>query len=309
MKKKKNNYFVPIDADFLFNENDTFKSRYTPWIYLYLKLEYNYYIQKLPNKTISLKTDAVAQFFDIDRSTVHRAVNELVTHGLLNRKERDSYVLYSERGKYCDEYENNYLKVFKNLMISIFQNGATIDDAMVYYYMIQKNRHYAFDYNYLECDLTQTKISKALHFDSRKTKGILSKLLKLGLLDTDSENGKYYTAYSRGEAIKINKSTDSIMDAEYNTTMNASVDDKQMWTVDEYINAMDKKVSDLPIHSWFKTFSGKTEIPLVKIPEYGFVCDESRARKADGLPPTKEQWDKQSKFITDNLSGVMCVCN
>lgn len=308
MEKKKNNYFVPIDADFLFNKNNTFKSRYTPWIYLYLKLEYNYYIQKLPNKTISLKTDTIAEFFDIDRSTVHRAVNELVTHGLLNRKERNSYVLYSERGKYCNEYENNYLKVFKNLFISIFHNGATIDDAAVYYYMIQNNRHYAFDFNYLESDLTQTKISKVLHFDSRKTKVILAKLLKLGLLQLDEESGSYYTAYSQGEAIKVNGAGDTT-ETLVNHSIDVDVKNKKDWTVDDYIRNMNEKVDDLQVHSWFKTFNGQAELPVVNIPEYGYICDQSRARIADGLPPTKELWDKQNKIITDNLMGMMCVCN
>lgn len=308
MKKKKNNYFVPIDTDFLFNKNNIFKSRYTPWIYLYLKLEYNYYIQKLPNKTISLKTDTIAEFFNIDRSTVHRVVNELVVHGLLNRKERNSYVLYSERGKYSDEYENNYLKVFKNLLISIFQNGATIDDAAVYYYMIQNNRHYAFDFNYLESDLTQTKISKALHFDSRKTKGILAKLLKLGLLQLDEESGSYYTAYSQDEAIKI-KGADDATEVEADQSINIDVKNKKERTLDDYIRNMEEKVGDLPIHSWFKTFNGQAELPVINIPGYGNICDQSRVRIADGLSPTKEQWDTQNKIITDNLEDMMCVCN
>jgi predicted transcriptional regulator len=58
---------------------------------------------------------------------------------------------------------------------------------------------------YLESDLNQTKISKALNLDSRKTKAILAKLLNLGLITVDDESKKYMTKYSREGTVKVEK--------------------------------------------------------------------------------------------------------
>lgn len=202
MNKKKNKYHAIIDSDFLFDRNKVFKSRYTPWIYVYLKLEYQYYIQKSPFKAYSLKTGDIARFFQIDRATVHRSLNELQEQGLVKRKERDSYIVYAEKKKYDDE---NYLMVPKNLFIDIFTNGGTINEAAVYYYMVIKNRHYVFDSDYRESNLSQTMISRDLNFDSRKTKTILNNLLELGLITKDDKTHRYKTRYSKEGAFQLNR--------------------------------------------------------------------------------------------------------
>lgn len=305
MEKKKDTYFVKIDSDFLFDSNKLFKSRYTPWIYLYLKLEYNYYIQKLPNKSISLKSDKIARFYRIDRATIHRVIKELIEHGFVTRKERDSYVIHSERGKYNEDLNSNYLEVYKNLLINIFQNGANIDEAKVYYYMILYNKHYAFDYKYLESDLSQTKISRNLGYDSRKTKAILSKLLDFGLLSIDQESKKYMTTYPRGESIIVNmvkKYNNEPIENEKNAENQYGNFNK---LIDDYLKSFKNK--EIPIHGLFKTNNGNAELPIIKIPEFGYVVDQSRAMESDGIPPSKEQMNIQIKMVTDNLRKKMLV--
>lgn len=305
MEKKKNTYFVKIDSDFLFDINKMFKSRYTPWIYLFLKLEYNYYIQKVPNKTISLKSEVIAKFFQIDRATVHRAINELIDNRFVTRKERDSYVVHSERGNYKENSNSNYLEIYKNLLIDIFQNGANIDDAKVYYYMIFKNKHYAFDYKYLESDLSQTKISRNLGLDSRKTKTILSKLLEIGLVSIDQKTKKYMTTYPRGDGISLitkEKFSNKPIENEQKDENQSGSYDK---LIDDYLKSF--KNEEIPIHGWFKTSSGNSEIPVIKIPDFGYAVDERRAKESDGISPSAEQMEIQIKLVTDNLSKKMLV--
>jgi DNA-binding MarR family transcriptional regulator len=255
MNRTKEKYHVKIDSEFLFDKNRVFKSRYTPWIYIYLKFEYLYYLQHAPYKTINLKTNEIAKFFYIDRATVHRSIQQLIKHGLIEKKERDMYILKAERIEYDEEGGENYLMIFKNLFIDIFLNGGTVNEVAVYYYMILDNRHYAFDYMYLESDLNQTKISKALNLDSRKTKAILAKLLNLGLITVDDESKKYMTKYSREGTVKV---------------------EKRLEKKSEGFEDAEKGGKKLPIMDLFKANNANGGEPTIQIVENGKMTPGNR---------------------------------
>ena len=292
MEKKDKNYFVKIDSDFLFDKKNIFKSRYTPWVYLYLKLKYNYYIQKLPNNRVSLNTEEIGGFFKIDRSTVHRCLNELRKFELIEKNERNQYKVYSEQKKF-DFDSDSYIQVYNNLILNLFQNGGSIDEAKVYYYMVQDNKHYAFEQPYMESNLTQTKISKILRFDPRKTKAILNKLLGLGLITKDDGSKFYLTRHPREGSI-VERGVNE-QDVDYSTL------------IDGYIESYENIGETVPVCGWFKTSSGLTELPIIKVPDFGYVVDQRYAKDSDGVPPSNELMKMQIKMVTDNLGKKMCL--
>jgi DNA-binding MarR family transcriptional regulator len=78
-------YWTKITTEFLFDTQKIFKSEFAPWVYLWLKIKYKYYIEHAPEKKFKIPTKDISSFFYTTRSTVCRAVKELTQKGFLEK--------------------------------------------------------------------------------------------------------------------------------------------------------------------------------------------------------------------------------
>ncbi|MFA5010556.1 MAG: hypothetical protein WC644_01260 [Ignavibacteria bacterium] len=199
-------HFIKITPEFLFDEYDVFISEYTPWVYLSLKFRFNYFLQHAPDKRFKIPTEDITSFFGINSSTVSRAVKELTQKGFLEKtgklyKIKDE-VLY--KTKYKPEYGEafttkypDFIKVyFEHLDRMIYRvrdyipakyksNKFILKIFETYYYLISKNRHFLLDREMVASEECINSIHKALNYDNRTVKDILSVLenssyIKLG---------------------------------------------------------------------------------------------------------------------------------
>lgn len=290
MKKKKDNYFVSIKADFLFDNVKQFKSRYTPWVYIYLKLEKNYYIDHQLKKSFPINSISISSLLGINRATVHRSINELIQIGLVEKFGRDSYKINSE--KKLISGKATFIKIYKNLFINIFDNGGKVDEALIYWYMIQNNRHYAFEHNFLESELTQSRISRELKMGQRKVKASLVKLKNLGLISQDENNILFTKSPKADWNLKYT-------DKSISKLGRANIDMPQencilTFKTSEFKNQQ-KEIQEQNVCFWKKSRDGRTEAPVIKTKYHGYVLDSTRIRYADGIPMTDEEWDLQNE--------------
>lgn len=96
MNQRSNDYFVKINPQFLFNTQGMFKSYFTPWVYLYLKLEKNMLISKQIHNEFKINQKDLAEFFMVNRTTIYRAIHELLTIGCIV-KSGNKYRIYDEQ--------------------------------------------------------------------------------------------------------------------------------------------------------------------------------------------------------------------
>lgn len=96
MNQRSNDYFVKINPQFLFNTQGIFKSYFTPWVYLYLKLEKNMLISKQIHNEFKINQKDLAEFFMVNRTTIYRAIHELLTIGCIV-KSGNKYRIYDEQ--------------------------------------------------------------------------------------------------------------------------------------------------------------------------------------------------------------------
>lgn len=304
MEKKDRNYFVCIDSDFLFDFEKRFKSRYTPWVYLYIKLEKNYFLDNSPGKSFYLNTQGIGDFLKVERTTIYRCINELLDLELLIKNGLESYRLKPENHKKND----NYIKVYKNSFIDIFENGGEIEEARVYYYMIQDNRHYAFEQNFLPSGLSKTKISKILNYDPRKTKNIIEKLIAFRLIGID-EYGKFYTKSPNINWEILFEQPIKLKTEQFYESMGPRLslhEENDKWFNEFREQSDEVKHPEEIIYGWFKTKDGQFESPIIKCKIGGRAVDSTRRRKSDGKPLTQEQWDIQVRTLQNNSVRTDC---
>lgn len=298
MDKKNDNYFVSIEQEFLFDSAKNYKSRYTPWVYLYLKLEYNIFIHKKTSQYVKLKANEIKELFGIDKSTVYSCIKELGKDGLISKNKRDCYKIFSEKNSYRRKGNSKFIKVFKNQFIELFENGGSILEALTYYYMIQNNRHYAFESELLECDITQTQLVKLLHKDSRDIKNALNKLIDMGFIV--KTNNKLYTKYYCENTKSIKKGK---------TNMETIELDPNGENLSEYIKYLINSGTKIKNVGWFKTISGTHEVRVINVPGYGNVVNEADFIDSDEIPPTEQEWVKSLELVKDNNLKIMTTVN
>ena len=85
-KKKKDTHFISIKPELLFDLDKNFKSEFTPWVYLYLKLKFNYYVTKAPQVYYKLDLKEIRYKFNISSDTVYRIITELIEFGLIEKQ-------------------------------------------------------------------------------------------------------------------------------------------------------------------------------------------------------------------------------
>ena len=94
-KKKNDLHHIRIKPELLFDLDKNFKSEFTPWVYLFLKLKFNYYVTKAPHIYYKINLRYIIYKFNISSDTVYRIINELTEFGLIE-KQNGKYRLKDE---------------------------------------------------------------------------------------------------------------------------------------------------------------------------------------------------------------------
>lgn len=123
MKERSNDYFVKINPQFLFNTQGIFKSYFTPWVYLYLKLEKNMLISKQIHNEFKINQKDLVEFFMVDRATIYRAIKELMNFGVLS-KSGSKYRIFDEQS-----IINQRLRLNKANLGNLISSPDTGEDA------------------------------------------------------------------------------------------------------------------------------------------------------------------------------------
>jgi len=195
-------HFVKIVPEFLFDEYGVFISEYTPWVYLLLKFRFNYFLQHAPEKRFKIPTEDITSFFGIDTSTVSRAVKELAQKGFLEKfgklyKIKDEALYktkFGENEEACTTKYPEFIKVyFEHLDRMRYRVREYIPEKYkskkfilklfeTVYYLKTKNRHCLLEDKMVASEECTNSICKALNYDNRTVKDILTVLENSGYI-------------------------------------------------------------------------------------------------------------------------------
>ena len=209
----KDEYFVPIKLEFLLDTYKQFKSEYTPWIYLILKIKNYYYMTKAPNVMYQIDRTKIAQFLEVNESTIHHCFKELVSAGLLEKskskyrlRKEDAFINTYERLNNIDTKKKlKFLQIFGNDFFK-FSNDVykvqtrphmqrmVIKALRIFYYLYADNRHcYNIETGIVESTESQSSIARNLKHDPTTVKAALKMLEEAGYIKLDSTNGISFT--------------------------------------------------------------------------------------------------------------------
>lgn len=219
MKQRDENYHVQIKPAVLFNSSRIFKSAYTPWVYTYLKLDYNNYIYNAPNKFYKIDRRQICDFFNVHSSTITRAFSELIENGLMVKQNQEYKLLNDLTNGTFPEIEGlpEFIQINNNFFIDIVQrlnevcgdndskDRSLVKVLSVFYYLITKNRNVIVDEPMLVSDETAKSISKTLHHDENYVKGYLEVLESIGNIEIDK--GIIKTIYTCGTCQPFKENT------------------------------------------------------------------------------------------------------
>lgn len=279
MNYKNAKYHIQIDSLLLFNLNAKLKQTFPIWVYIYLKLKYNIFLQRKKEKVFNIDANTIAMFFDINRATVFDSINLLINIGLLTNIKRGYYKLNSEREVIdtikelmqkdgVDVPNDSFIPIYLNFFVNFFNDGGFPKELWIYYYLISKNKHFAIEKEYLEINVNQKQVCQDLRMDHRTFKQCITKLVERGLVKKD-EFGvlltKFHKPLKKKRTIEGNK--------EFNQPHNLS-------------NNNDILSNGLFL-GWYKSKDGKSKTEILKSTKFGIVLGSSTV--ADGVPPTNEE--------------------
>lgn len=296
MERKNKIYHIKIYSKFLFDLKEFFSSEYSRWIYIYLKLRNNAKIQFGKEEYYPINASEIAEFLKIDRATVFESLKDLGKFGLLLKNGRNLYRLESEDLLIESYYkaniiegnikEENFIPVHNNFFMDLFNFGCSIKEAEVYYYLIDRNRHYAISEPFVEVNVKNNKICADLRMDHRTLKKKTNKLLAVGLLIED-ERGRLLTKSPK----PVNKPNIIQPPLEIKWNINKAK---------PAITEKDKPELNKNFLGWYKSTDGLRETEMLKHPQFRVLL--GRSRDADGIPPTPEQVEQQKRI---RESGVV----
>lgn len=199
-KKKKDTHFIRIKPELLFDLDKNFKSEFTPWVYLFLKLKFNYYVTKAPHIYYKINLRDIIYKFNISSDTVYRIINELTEFGLIE-KQNGKYRLKDEAQFfekvvvapedkildfmkiYFNAFESNLQKIKFTWDMPAKNREMILKSLRVYYYLILKNSHCLLDEYEVESEETQSSLQRKLKHDNRTIKAILEVLRSCDLIE------------------------------------------------------------------------------------------------------------------------------
>ena len=316
MKERKDKYHVPIKPEFLFDKYKKFSNNYTPWVYVSIRHNYEYYLQHAPNKLFDINVNSMAAYYVTTPATIYDAINELVSAGLLEKRKRkyrlfdDSvYVGLSDNAKDDDWnkfpkfvmiHENAYNDLLFSIKREILPMGTNkrliVKCLKVFYYLMAHNRHCLLNKEQIvKSELSQTSLERKLGIDHKVVKFLLSVL-----------NDKGYIKLEDGKIFTLNK---DIYDPDKYSNMkpNYETDFEKEWMGSETKSIVSKKNDSLTsieakvpknFIGYKKSNDGKI-ISIIthneKLSTYvlSFHC------QGDGIPPTLEE-----ENIADDLFNL-----
>lgn len=308
MNNYKNDYHIHIHPDFLFDEYKAFKSIYTPWVYLALKLKYNFYIQKQPYKTFSIDIKALSAHFATTNATIYETIKELRSSGLLIKDKNkyriineSSYIeLYSNKesntantkaGKFIMINHNDFEQLLRDIKLYIDPLGKykrlIVKCLKLYYYLMNHDAHFINykKYPIVESTLNQTMLEKKLGIEHRVIKELLKVL----------EDRKYIKLDSRKIYTLNPKTYDYDKYPVVESTTEPAVRKKEL-PKKETNGTEENKVPDVFI-GYKKSDDGK--IIFIIYYSIKMKCIAMTAWcQGDGVPPTMEEYDTGNELYT-----------
>lgn len=200
MNKFNNDYHTRIKPEFLFDVNNVFKSNYTPWVYVHIKILKNPFYKKPSNFAFNLNVNDIAELFNTNPDTIYTCINDLEQVSMIE-KHGPKYKLFPD-SNYCAPIEGYrpYIEIYRDTLqtqLNEFKlkvpeekdnRGLLAKVIKVYYYLINSNGHCLLDKPIVESDMTQTSLSRELKMDSRTTKSVLAILESTGYIKYNDKN-------------------------------------------------------------------------------------------------------------------------
>jgi hypothetical protein len=190
--------YIKIDNTLLFQLNPLLHCTYAVWIYLYLRLKYNLTEQQY-DLSWRVDVDEIAEFFNINRSTVFEALKILEKTSLVIRQERGFYSIDGEADlayvirKSCESdgrrFPDNLLLIYNEFFLSFFNHGGLPKELGVYYYLIDQNQHFAVNQDYLKVNVSQKQVCDIFRIDHRTYKRCIENLIRHELIVKDGNGG------------------------------------------------------------------------------------------------------------------------
>lgn len=200
MTTYKDDYHTRIKPEFLFDVNDVFKSNYTPWVYVYIKILKNPFYKKPSDFTFNLNVNEIADLFDTNPDTIYTCINDLERVRMIE-KQGPKYKLFPDTN-YCASIEGYrpYIEIYRDTFHTQLREfkfkvpedkdnrGLLAKVIKVYYYLINANGHCLLDKPVVESFKTQSSLSRELKMDSRTTKRVLAILESTGYIKYNDKN-------------------------------------------------------------------------------------------------------------------------
>ena len=272
MKKRKDNYHIKVCPEFLF-DGARFKSKYAAWIYILLKLDNNYYLQNNIHKPIDVNITQLAFRLDVNESSVHRALNELIDGGYLRRSKKGEYYIEDETKVLRDDFDINsqkFVQVYNNFILSYFNNNSDNVNALkIYFYLFYDNKMGKEEIEMDDVIFSRNKIAKELKMGVNTVRDSITYLWNIGLLNKDNEG--YYTLKSQNYKNKAKIIPADIKpDVKEKSTADNEVKKPKNW-VGYYVSKDGTRICDLIYMEQFKdtgnclcswrTYTGKPLTP------------------------------------------------
>jgi len=219
MKQRSNEYYALITPELLFNLNGRFKNFYTPWVYIYLRLDYMKYIKDLPDQYFKIDRKSICEFFNIHPATISRAFGELLNNGLMEEQNRKFKVPFKLDKTFFKEIEGypEYILINNNFMIEFNQrinneyekfgkkDRTPIKVLEIFHYLITKNHHIMVDTPVYSSKETANSINQSLNHDINCVKNYLEILQTMGYIEMDEDYNIINTVYGYGKRPKYKK--------------------------------------------------------------------------------------------------------
>lgn len=196
MKKK---YFVQIQADFLLDVFDKLNSDFTQWLYIYLKLQQNYYPNNALVKGIEINRQELADKFEFSRNTIGKICKRLEEIGMLVQLDNDNNFFVLSEKNYTDRFikfeqrryetKNAFFQISEEFSKFAIQKISNYSYLRIYYYLCLKNNHFFFpDKPEMEVIGNRNKMSQDLGMNRTRMNHAINDLIRTGfLLESDDK--------------------------------------------------------------------------------------------------------------------------
>jgi len=281
MKIRKDTYHIKICPEFLF-DGTRFNSKYAVWLYILLKLDNNYYLQNNIHIPIDVNITQLAFRIDVNESSVHRALNELIDGGYLRRTKKKEYYIEDEAKVLRDDFDINskkFVQVYNNFILSYFRNNAENVNALkIYYYLFYDNKLGKQEIESDDVIFSRNKIAKELKMGVNTVRDSISYLWNIGLLNKDNEG--YYSLKSQNYKDKAKIIPAEIKPEIKQNTINGTEEIKPKNWVGYFVSKDGTRICDL---LYMKQFEGTGNV-------------QANWRSYTGKQLTPEQYAQQEEL-------------